>query len=160
MCEHDPPSEFEGALDGVTDNGGTETGQESTGTLSSNDLSESTDHSLVVSARINQIGPGRPGQGCVEDQSTHLVVDLRLKLDTGLDDIDGREGTVGDGTTKSTGKGEPNNQHVLSAPKDLDVERKTTHLAYKSTPVGAGDAATLTASLASPALSSAFWRSS
>lgn len=37
---------------------------------------------------------------------TNAVVDLRLKLDTGLDDIDGGEGTVGDGTAKSTSEGE------------------------------------------------------
>ena len=36
----------------------------------------------------------------------HLVVDLGLKLDSGLDYIDGSKGTVGDGTTKSTSKGE------------------------------------------------------
>jgi hypothetical protein len=36
----------------------------------------------------------------------HLVVDLGLKLDPRLDDIDGGEGTVGDGATESTGKGE------------------------------------------------------
>ena len=38
---------------------------------------------------------------------TNLVVNLGLKLDSGLDDIDGGKGTVGDGTTKGTSKGEP-----------------------------------------------------
>lgn len=38
---------------------------------------------------------------------TYLVVDLGLELDSGLDDIDGGEGTVGDGTSESTSKGEP-----------------------------------------------------
>jgi hypothetical protein len=55
------PSEFEGTLDRVTDNGRTETGQESTGSLLGDNLSESTDHTLVV--------------------------DLGLELDSGLDDI-------------------------------------------------------------------------
>ena len=44
-------SELEGTLDGVTDNGGTETGEQSTSSLGGNDLSESTDHSLSRSER-------------------------------------------------------------------------------------------------------------
>lgn len=40
------PAEFEGTLDGVTDNSGAETGQESTGTLGSDDLTERRDHAL------------------------------------------------------------------------------------------------------------------
>lgn len=38
---------------------------------------------------------------------TDLVVDLGLELDSGLDDINRSQGTVGDGTTKSTSKSEP-----------------------------------------------------
>jgi hypothetical protein len=93
------PSEFEGTLDGVTDNGGTETGQERTGTLGSNDLTETTDHSLIVSAYTLCLA--------VLYLSTYSVVHLGFELNTGLDDIDGSESTVGDGATKSTGKREP-----------------------------------------------------
>jgi hypothetical protein len=45
----DIPSELEGTLDRVTDNGRTETGEESTSSLLGNGLSESTDHTLHVS---------------------------------------------------------------------------------------------------------------
>jgi len=38
---------------------------------------------------------------------TDLVVNLGLELDSGLDDINGSQGTVGNGTTKSTSKCEP-----------------------------------------------------
>lgn len=73
-------TELEGTLDGVTGNGGAETGEEGTSTLVLDDLAEGVDHTLVV--------------------------DLGVKLDTGLDDIDGGKGTVGDGTAEGTGKGE------------------------------------------------------
>ena len=73
-------TELEGTLDGVTGDGGAETGEEGTSTLVLDDLAEGVDHTLVV--------------------------DLGLKLDTGLDDIDGGKGTVGDGTAEGTGKGE------------------------------------------------------
>lgn len=73
-------TELQGTLDGVTGDGGAETGEEGTSTLVLDDLTEGVDHTLVV--------------------------DLGLKLDTGLDDIDGGKGTVGDGTSESTGKGE------------------------------------------------------
>jgi hypothetical protein len=39
-------------------------------------------------------------------QKTYTVVNLGLKLDPGLDDIDGGEGTVGDGAAEGTGEGE------------------------------------------------------
>ena len=43
------PSEFEGTLDRVTNNGRTETGEESTSSLLGNGLSESTNHTLSIS---------------------------------------------------------------------------------------------------------------
>ena len=43
-------TELEGSLDGVTDDGGAKTGQESTSSLLGDDLSESTNHTLFVSA--------------------------------------------------------------------------------------------------------------
>jgi hypothetical protein len=43
------PAKLEGTLDGVTDNGRAETGQEGTGTLGGNDLTEGRDHALRVS---------------------------------------------------------------------------------------------------------------
>lgn len=43
---------------------------------------------------------------------SHLVVHLGLELDPGLDDIDWGEGTVGDGTTQSTGKSESRTQDI------------------------------------------------
>lgn len=73
-------TELEGTLDGVTDGGGAETSEKSTGTLLGNDLSERGNHTPVVN--------------------------LWFELDSGLDDINGGEGTVGDGTTKSTRKSE------------------------------------------------------
>jgi len=42
-------SELQGTLNGVTDNGGTETSKKGTSSLGSNDLSESTNHTLEVS---------------------------------------------------------------------------------------------------------------
>jgi hypothetical protein len=90
------PSELEGTLNRVTDNGGAETGQKSASTLSGDNLTEGGDHSLQIS--------NCPAS---KDNSTYAVVHLGLELDPGLDDIDGGEGTVGDGTSKGTGKGEP-----------------------------------------------------
>jgi hypothetical protein len=37
---------------------------------------------------------------------TCLVVNLGLELDSGLDDIDGGKGSVGDSTSEGTSKGE------------------------------------------------------
>lgn len=44
---HYLPTELEGTLDGVTDGGGAETGEKSTGTLLGNDLSERGNHTLL-----------------------------------------------------------------------------------------------------------------
>lgn len=44
--------------------------------------------------------------------NTHAVVHLGLELDPGLDDVDGGEGTVGDGATEGTGEGETASQRV------------------------------------------------
>lgn len=54
-------SELEGTLEEVTSKSGADTGKESTSTLLCDDLSETTNHTLVV--------------------------DLRIKLDTGLDAV-------------------------------------------------------------------------
>jgi hypothetical protein len=47
-------------------------------------------------------------------RGTYPVEDLRLELDSGLDDINGSQGTVGDGTTKSTSESEPVCQQRLA----------------------------------------------
>jgi hypothetical protein len=67
-------------METLTSSSGTETSQESTSTFGSDDLTETRDHTLVV--------------------------DFRRQLDSGLDDINGSHGTVGDGTTDSTGNSE------------------------------------------------------
>lgn len=73
-------TELEGALEEVTSEGRTDTSQESAGALILDDLAETTEETTVV------------GSG--------------IKLDTGLDDIDGGKTTVGDGAADGTGKGE------------------------------------------------------
>lgn len=73
-------TELEGTLEEVTGGGRTETGKESASTLVGNDLAETTDHTAVVCSRV--------------------------KLDSGLDDIDRGESTVGDGAADSTSEGE------------------------------------------------------
>lgn len=91
----DLPSELQGSLDGVSEDGGTETGQQRTGTFSRDNLSETTDHSLPDVVSHMPYDSGR-------DLSTHSVVHLGLELDSGLDDIDGRQCTVGNSATKGT----------------------------------------------------------
>lgn len=73
-------TELEGTLQEVTSEGGAESGQESASTLSLDDLTESSAHTLVV--------------------------DGGLELDASLDDIDGGEGTVGDTAADGTSQGE------------------------------------------------------
>jgi hypothetical protein len=73
-------TELEGTLKEVTSGSGSETSQKGTSTLSLDDLTETTNHTLVV--------------------------DFRRKLDTGLDDIDGGHSAVGDGAAHGTGEGE------------------------------------------------------
>ena len=95
-------SELKRTLDGVTDNGGTETGKKGTSSLLGDNLSESTDHTLGISFVANV------------SSRTCLVVNLGLELDSGLNDIDGGKGTVGDGTSESTSKGESGFVSTLS----------------------------------------------
>lgn len=64
-------TKLETALEEVSEHGGSETSEESTSTFLGDDLTEATDHALVV--------------------------DGGLELDAGLDHIDGGNGTVGDG---------------------------------------------------------------
>lgn len=71
LLEEFVTTELESTLKEVTEDSGAETGKEGTGTFLGNDLTETADHTLVV--------------------------DGGLKLDTGLDDIDGGDGTVGEG---------------------------------------------------------------
>jgi len=73
-------TELQSTLEEVTGEGRADTSEESTSTLILDNLAETTDETAVV------------GSG--------------VELDTGLDDIDGGETTVGDGTADSTGKGE------------------------------------------------------
>lgn len=98
------PTELEGTLDGVTDEGGAETSEKSTGTLLGNDLSERANHTLLF-CDIN-ITPYKSHNSQKLLKKTNPVVNLGLELDSSLDDINGSEGTVGDGTTKSTSKSE------------------------------------------------------
>jgi len=72
-------AELEPALDEVSDGGGAEAGGEGTGTLGLDDLLEAADHALVVLDGV--------------------------KLDTGLNNIDGAQGAVGDGAADTTSKG-------------------------------------------------------
>jgi hypothetical protein len=73
-------TELQSTLEEVTGKGRADTSEEGTSTLILDNLAETTDETAVV------------GSG--------------VELDTGLDDIDGGETTVGDGTADSTGKGE------------------------------------------------------
>jgi hypothetical protein len=73
-------TELQGTLEEVTGKGRAGTGEQSTSTLILDDLAEAADETAVV------------GDG--------------VELDTGLDDIDGGETTVGDGAADGTGKGE------------------------------------------------------
>lgn len=73
-------AELESTLKEVTGSSRTETGEESASTLVGNDLSEATNHTTVVGDRV--------------------------KLDSGLDDIDRGEGSVSDGAADSTSEGE------------------------------------------------------
>lgn len=122
-------TELEGTLERVADNGGAETSEESTSALLGDDLTEGVDHALgLVGIR------GGSGRGCGATSAerltfrsdkvtffslpmarivTYLVVDLGLELDTGLDDIDGGEGTVGDGTAEGTSNGEAGCYYVF-----------------------------------------------
>ncbi len=50
---------------------------------------------------------------------THPVIDLGLELDTGLDDVDRGEGTVGDGAAEGTGNGEPGRRDGQKVSKEV-----------------------------------------
>jgi len=73
-------TELQSTLDEVTGGGRTETGEKGTSTLVLDDLAETTDHTTVVGGRV--------------------------KLDTGLDDIEGSSSTVGDGAADSASESE------------------------------------------------------
>lgn len=53
--------------------------------------------------------------------TTYLVVNLGLELNSGLDDIDGGQSTVGDGASESTSKGESASSQYNDASK-VNVE--------------------------------------
>jgi hypothetical protein len=88
-------TELEGTLEEVTSGGRTETSPDGTSTLVGNDLPEATDKASVVGGGV--------------------------KLYPGLYDIDGCEGTVGDGTADGTSEGESRIQVGTSGRGRVDI---------------------------------------